>query len=265
MRILINKALETSDGKSLLLYQKALCGLTADIIGTCFSSPADIRIHGLVVFDGILIEFAFKQKKKDRGRKKELNDLFKIVVVQPKVHWYEKSIDVDDVIPVSAKYGHGVDHHDITSEHPERFFIAEIVRENFFMQFRNEVPACQVNVIHYQTRPNAKDFIQVEIVVEKNKHRIILIEKAYGNALKLLATTSRLHIEDFLQKKSFLRGERELVKDEGLLRPIFLGAKYSQRLLKGLALSGFMIKYNQRIYGINQEWNRVTAEHPSEI
>lgn len=36
---------------------------------------------------------------------------------------------------------------DITSEHPERFFIAEIVREKIFMQFRNEVPyACQVNL-----------------------------------------------------------------------------------------------------------------------
>lgn len=34
---------------------------------------------------------------------------------------------------------------DIVSEHPERFFVAEIVREKIFMQFRDEVPyACQV-------------------------------------------------------------------------------------------------------------------------
>ena len=108
----------------------------------------------------------------------------------------------------------------------------------------------QVNVINYQTRPNAKDFIQVEIVVEKNTQKIILIGKACelylyycfcsvsislscdllnfilqsqlcsnwilvfswpliwfnqdGKALKLLATASRLDIEDFLQKKVFL-------------------------------------------------------------
>lgn len=32
------------------------------------------------------------------------------------------------------------------SEHPERFFVSEIVREKIFMQYRNEVPyACQVN------------------------------------------------------------------------------------------------------------------------
>lgn len=34
---------------------------------------------------------------------------------------------------------------DIASEHPERFFVAEIVREKIFTQYRNEVPyACQV-------------------------------------------------------------------------------------------------------------------------
>lgn len=42
---------------------------------------------------------------------------------------------------------------DITSEHPERFFIGEIVREKIFMQFRNEVPyACQVNLHHFKLR-----------------------------------------------------------------------------------------------------------------
>lgn len=36
---------------------------------------------------------------------------------------------------------------DIASEHPERFFVAEIVREKIFLQYRNEVPyACQVKM-----------------------------------------------------------------------------------------------------------------------
>ncbi|XP_030523693.1 GTPase ERA-like, chloroplastic isoform X3 [Rhodamnia argentea] len=153
--------------------------------------------------------------------------------------WYEKFTDVDDVIPVSAKYGHGVEDvkdwilsklplgpayypKDIVSEHPERFFVAEIVREKIFMQYRNEVPyACQVNVVSYKTRPNAKDFIQVEIVVEKNSQKIIVIGKE-GRALKLLATASRLDIEDFLQKKVYLEVEVKVKEnwrqDEGLLK-----------------------------------------------
>ncbi|XWS33792.1 hypothetical protein CRYUN_Cryun22dG0113100 [Craigia yunnanensis] len=139
----------------------------------------------------------------------------------PEYQWYEKFTDVDEVIPVSAKYGHGVDDvkdwilsklltgppyypMDIVSEHPERFFVAEIVREKIFMQYRNEVPyVCQVNVVNYKTRTTAKDFIQVEIVVEKESRKIILIGKG-GKALKILATAARLDVEDFLQKKVFL-------------------------------------------------------------
>ncbi|GFY80365.1 GTP-binding protein Era-like protein [Actinidia rufa] len=122
-------------------------------------------------------------------------DLIKPGEIAKKLEWYEKFTDVDEVIPVSAKYGQGVDDvkdwilsklpfgpayypKDIASEHPERFFVAEIVREKIFMQYRNEVPyACQVNVVTYKSRPAAKDFIQVEIVVEKNTQKIILIGK----------------------------------------------------------------------------------------
>ncbi|KAI4381725.1 hypothetical protein MLD38_007773 [Melastoma candidum] len=148
-------------------------------------------------------------------------DLIKPGEISKKLQWYEQFTEVDDVIPVSAKYGHGVEDvkdwilsklplgpayypKGIVSEHPERFFVAEIVREKIFMQFRNEVPyASQVNVVSYKTRPSAKDFIQVEIVVEKNSQKIILIGKE-GRALKLLATAARLDIEDFLQKKVYL-------------------------------------------------------------
>ncbi|KAK8619136.1 hypothetical protein V6N13_133103 [Hibiscus sabdariffa] len=101
--------------------------------------------------------------------------------------WHEKFTDVEEVIPVSAKHGHGVDDikdwilsklstgppyfpKDIVSEHPERFFVAEIIREKIFMQYRIEVPyACQG-----------------------------------GKALKILGTTARLDVEDFLQKEVFL-------------------------------------------------------------
>lgn len=37
---------------------------------------------------------------------------------------------------------------DIISEHPERFFIGEIVREKIFIQYKKEVPyACQVRFL----------------------------------------------------------------------------------------------------------------------
>ncbi|XP_073317411.1 GTPase ERA-like, chloroplastic [Primulina huaijiensis] len=166
-------------------------------------------------------------------------DLIKPGEIAKRIEWYEKFTGVDEVMPVSAKYGHGVDDvkewilsklpigpayypKDIASEHPERFFVAEILREKIFMQYRNEVPyACQVNVVSYKSRPNAKDFIQAEIIVEKNSQRIILIGKE-GKALKLLATAARLDIEDFLQKKVFLEVEVKVKENwrqnEGLLK-----------------------------------------------
>ncbi|CAI0459798.1 unnamed protein product [Linum tenue] len=166
-------------------------------------------------------------------------DLIKPGEVAKKLQWYEKFTNVDEVIPVSAKYGHGVEDvkewilsklpsgpayypKDIISEHPERFFIAEIVREKIFMQFRNEVPyASQVNVVSYKARPGAKDFIQVEIIVEKNSQKIIMLGKD-GKAMKLLATAARLDIEDFLQKKVYLEMEVKVKEnwrqDEGLLK-----------------------------------------------
>ena len=37
---------------------------------------------------------------------------------------------------------------DIASEHPERFFVGEIVREKIFVQYRQEIPySCQVYLL----------------------------------------------------------------------------------------------------------------------
>lgn len=148
-------------------------------------------------------------------------DMIRPGEIAKRLEWYQKFTNVDDVIPISAKFGHGVDDikewilsklplgpayypKDIASEHPERFFVGEIVREKIFLQYRQEIPyACQVNVIGYKSRPSAKDFIQVEILVERESQRSIILGKD-GKAIKTLATASRLDIEDFLQKKVYL-------------------------------------------------------------
>ncbi|CAL4901766.1 unnamed protein product [Urochloa decumbens] len=166
-------------------------------------------------------------------------DLIKPGEIAKKLEWYQKFTNVDDVIPISAKFGQGVDDikewilsklplgpayypKDIASEHPERFFVGEIVREKIFVQYRQEIPySCQVNVVSYKSRPTAKDFIQVEILVEKESQRSIILGKD-GKAIKMLATASRLDIEDFLQKKVYLELEVKVKEnwrqDERLLK-----------------------------------------------
>lgn len=44
-----------------------------------------------------------------------------------------------------------------------------------YLEIFSYVQFFQVNVVNYKARPNAKEYIQVEILVEKNSQKIILI------------------------------------------------------------------------------------------
>lgn len=93
---------------------------------------------------------------------------------------------------------------DLVSEHPERFFVAEIVREKVFLNYRNEIPySIQVNIPEFHERAQGKEYILAEIVVERESQKGIVIG-AKGAALKKLATSARLDIEDFLGKPVYL-------------------------------------------------------------
>ncbi|MDT0632099.1 GTPase Era [Rubrivirga sp. S365] len=129
---------------------------------------------------------------------------------------------VDAVVPVSALKGTGTAGlldlvlerippgppyypKDQLSEHPERFFIAEIVREAVFHQFRDEVPyATQVVVVTYEERPDGKDFVACDVVVERDSQKAILIGKG-GRALKRLGQAAREEIEAFLGRGVYLQ------------------------------------------------------------
>ncbi len=140
----------------------------------------------------------------------------------PLVERYTALHPFDEVLPLSALKGTGVDRlldqlvrrlppgppyypKDQLSEHPERFFIAEIVREAVFHLFRDEVPySTQVNVELYEERPDGKDFIACEVVVERDSQKGILIGKG-GAALKRLGSAARKEVEAFLGKPVFLQ------------------------------------------------------------
>ncbi|CAD6248287.1 unnamed protein product [Miscanthus lutarioriparius] len=118
-------------------------------------------------------------------------DLIKPGEIAKKLEWYQKFTNVDDVIPISAKFGNGVD--DI-----KEWILSKLPLGPAYYR--------KVNVVSYKSRPSAKDFIQVEILVEKESQISIILGKD-GKAIKMLATASRLDIEDFLQKKVYLEIE----------------------------------------------------------
>lgn len=93
---------------------------------------------------------------------------------------------------------------DIISEQPERFFVAEFIREQVFLQFRQEVPyATAVEVREFKDREAGKAFINADIIVERDSQKGILIGNK-GSAMKKIGEAARRQIETFLQRKVFL-------------------------------------------------------------
>jgi GTP-binding protein Era len=93
---------------------------------------------------------------------------------------------------------------DIVSEHPERFFVAEFVREKIFEQFRDEIPySTAVTVREFKEREQGKTYIAADIIVERESQKGIIIGKN-GEALKKIGLAARKEIELFLGRPVFL-------------------------------------------------------------
>jgi len=134
--------------------------------------------------------------------------------------FYEQQI-FDEIIPISALREEGIDelektieqylpYHppyyppDIVSEHPERFFVAELIREQIFIRYAQEVPySTTVHILEFKEQEGRKDVIRAEIIVDRESQKPILIGKG-GKKLKELGTAAREQIELFLERPVYL-------------------------------------------------------------
>lgn len=92
---------------------------------------------------------------------------------------------------------------DELSEHPVRFFASELIREQLFLQYHEEIPySCTVEVIQYEERDDL-DYINAEIIVNRNSQKGMIIGKG-GKAIKKLGMEARKSIEVFVDRKVFL-------------------------------------------------------------
>ena len=110
------------------------------------------------------------------------------------------------------------------SDAPERFFVAEIIREQIFFQYGEEIPyATSVQIETFQEKPGRKDVIQAVVFVERNSQKGILIGKG-GQALKKVGMISRKEIEAFLGRPVFLeikvRVKKKWRKDANLVKEL---------------------------------------------
>ncbi len=102
---------------------------------------------------------------------------------------------------------------DIVSNEPERFFVAEIIREKIFLLYGEEIPyATSVQVDTFEEKTGRKDYIRAVIYVERDSQKGILIGKR-GHALKKVGSLAREDIEHFLKRPVFLELEVQVKKN----------------------------------------------------
>ncbi len=93
---------------------------------------------------------------------------------------------------------------DIVSERPERFFVAELIREAVFNRYGAEVPySTTVTIEEFRENPGQKDYIRAVIFVERESQKAIIIGKG-GKALKRVGEIAREAIEQFLGRPVYL-------------------------------------------------------------
>lgn len=138
------------------------------------------------------------------------------------VDQYKGSLPFKGIIPVSALQGNNVNElinelvaglpngpqyypADQISDHPERFVIAEMIREKVFMLTRDEVPhSVAVDVTSIQREDAEHVHISANIVVERPGQKGIIIGKK-GQMLKKIGTLARQDIERLLGDWVFLQ------------------------------------------------------------
>lgn len=135
---------------------------------------------------------------------------------------YKDALPFKGIIPISALQGnnvnelinelvaglpHGPQYYpdDQVSDHPERFVIAEMIREKVFMLTRDEVPhSVAIDVTSVKREDEEHVHISANIVVERPGQKGIIIGKK-GQMLKKIGTMARKDIERLLGDRVYLQ------------------------------------------------------------
>ncbi|UJR86903.1 GTPase Era [Sandaracinus amylolyticus] len=93
---------------------------------------------------------------------------------------------------------------DVLTDRPERFFVAELVREALLAHVRQEVPHGVAVQVDEWVDEGKLLRVGVTIIVTKDSHKAIVIG-ARGEMLKTIGQEARENIESMLERKVFLR------------------------------------------------------------
>lgn len=139
----------------------------------------------------------------------------------PRLANYEREVGFAELVPVSAQTGENVDRleqvliahlpegepvypDDYLTDQPERFFVAELVREQVLAQTHDELPfSTAVIVDKFDEADRSLLRLYCTIVVERATQKAILVGKG-GARIKAIGTGARLELERFFDARVFL-------------------------------------------------------------
>ena len=140
--------------------------------------------------------------------------------ILPVIEQYRGLMDFVEIVPVSALKGDNVDllaerllahlpegqplyPEDFLTDQPERFFVAEMVREQVLRLTREEIPYTTGVLIDSFKEDGPLVRIQATILVERESQKGILIGRG-GAMMKAIGTDARKQIEEFLGTRVYL-------------------------------------------------------------
>ena len=140
----------------------------------------------------------------------------------PRLERYAREVAFADLVPVSALTGENVDRleqvliahlpegepiypEDYLTDQPERFFVAELVREQVLRQTHDELPFSTAVLVDKFDDTGRDRLLRLycTIVVERETQKAILVGKA-GARIKAIGTAGRLELEKFFDTRVFL-------------------------------------------------------------
>ena len=139
----------------------------------------------------------------------------------PLIDLYKQWYPFNALIPISAKQKNGINEliqeieknlplgspfypKDMVTDQPESFFVGELIREQIFRSFHEEIPySTEVMIKTFKERANNKDYIEAVIFVERESQKGILIGHK-GDKIKKLGEQARRVIEQFLNRDIYL-------------------------------------------------------------
>ncbi len=162
----------------------------------------------------------------------------------PVIKRLRQQADFADIVPVAALTGVNIDRleqvflahlpegpplypDDYLTDQPERFFVAEIVREQVLQHTHAELPFSTAVVVDKFEEPEREHGLMrlyCTILVERDSQKPIIIGRR-GEMIKRIGTAARLELERFFDTKVFLdlhvKVKAEWREDERVLDELF--------------------------------------------